>query len=107
MPETQKLKLNRLRGAIADADRSAVHVGDCIGLRQSSISRLVGNKSQPGIETLFKIALLLECEPGDLLRSMTDIPDDVKEQWKKEFAANEPEYRAYREEFSRSKKADS
>lgn len=57
---------------MAEKHMTNVRLAKIIGVNQNSISRIANNRSQPTISDLFAIAEALECEPGELLRSLSE-----------------------------------
>jgi transcriptional regulator with XRE-family HTH domain len=62
-------KLNRIKGALADAGRTNLWLAERIGRDPVTVSKWCTNNSQPDLVTLSKIAELLKIDIRDLLVS--------------------------------------
>ena len=62
-------KLNRIKGALADAGRTILWLAERIGRDPVTVSKWCTNNSQPDLVTLSKIAELLKIDIRDLLVS--------------------------------------
>lgn len=62
-----KKKFNRLKVVLAEKGKTGRELGKLIGVGDLTISRWVTNARQPDLETLYKIAEVLEVAPCDLL----------------------------------------
>ena len=62
-------KLNRIKGALADAGRTNLWLAERIGRDPVTVSKWSTNNSQPDLVTLSKIAELLKIDIRDLLVS--------------------------------------
>ena len=60
-------KYNRIKVVLAEKDRSSKWLSEKIGKDKSTVSRWCTNDIQPSLETLFKIAELLEVPPRELI----------------------------------------
>ncbi|OCW96000.1 hypothetical protein A9168_01590 [Macellibacteroides sp. HH-ZS] len=60
-------KLNRIKGALADARRTNLWLAEQERRNPETISKWCTNTSQPGLNTLFKIVNFLHLNPGKLL----------------------------------------
>ena len=63
----ENLKYNKIKVALAERDLSNKWLANKLGKTEMTVSRWVSNKYQPTIETLYKIAFVLEMEAKDLL----------------------------------------
>ena len=61
--------LNRIKVVLAEKHKTNKWLAEKLGKDQTTVSKWCTNKSQPGIETLFKMAQLLEVDAKDLLCS--------------------------------------
>ncbi|MCP4460719.1 MAG: helix-turn-helix transcriptional regulator [Cytophagales bacterium] len=64
----EKRKLNRIRVALAENDRTNTDLARALGKNQATVSRWCTNDAQPGLETLFEIAEFLNIEVSDLIQ---------------------------------------
>ena len=62
-------KLNRLKVVMAEKDLSNIWFSEKLGVSQATVSKWMTNFSQPNIETLIKIAKVLDVEVSELLRT--------------------------------------
>ena len=60
-------KLNRIKGALADAGRTNLWLAEKVGRDPVTVSKWCTNTSQPDLVTLSKIAEVLEIDIRDLL----------------------------------------
>ena len=65
----KKRVLNRIKGAIADKDKTNKWLAEKIGVNPNTVSRWCRNDIQPSLETLFDIAEALEVSVSELLVS--------------------------------------
>ena len=61
-------KLNRIKAALADKDKTNKWLAEQLGKDPATISKWCTNASQPSLETLLMIAKLLDVEVNDLVR---------------------------------------
>ena len=61
-------KLNRIKAALADKDKTNKWLAEQLGKDSATISKWCTNASQPSLETLLIIAKLLSVEVNDLVR---------------------------------------
>lgn len=59
--------LNRLKVILVEKKRTGRWLAEQLGKDPATVSKWCTNKTQPGLETLFEIARLLDVEVGDLL----------------------------------------
>lgn len=62
-------KLNRIKGALADAGRTNLWLAEKVGRDPVTVSKWCTNTSQPDLQTLYKIAEVLEIVIRELLVS--------------------------------------
>ena len=60
-------KLNRIKGALADAGKTNLWLAEQVGRDPVTVSKWCTNTSQPDLQTLSKIADALKVDMGDLL----------------------------------------
>ncbi len=60
-------KINRIKGALADAGRTNLWLADKLGRDPVTVSKWCTNKSQPDLQTLSKISDLLQVNIRELL----------------------------------------
>ena len=60
-------KLNRIKGALADAGRTNLWLAEQVGRDPVTVSKWCTNTSQPDLQTLAKIADALKVDMRDLL----------------------------------------
>ena len=63
---------NRLKVVLAEKRRTNRWLAEQIGKDEATVSKWCTNKSQPAVETLFKIAECLEVDVKELLHSSTE-----------------------------------
>ena len=61
-------KLNRIKAALADKDKTNKWLAEQLGKDPATVSKWCTNSSQPSLETLLMIAKLLDVEVNDLVR---------------------------------------
>jgi putative transcriptional regulator len=63
-----KIKYNRLKAALSEADKKAISLAEHMGVHKSTVSDWCRNENQPSVQDLHRIALFLEIDqPGELL----------------------------------------
>ena len=60
--------INRIKVVLADKKRTNKWLAEQLGKDPATVSKWCTNSSQPTLETLMKIAKLLNVEPGELMR---------------------------------------
>ena len=60
-------KLNRIKGALADAGKTNIWLAEQIGRNPVTVSKSCTNTSQPDLQTLAKISDLLNVDIRELL----------------------------------------
>jgi putative transcriptional regulator len=63
----EKRILNRIKGVLADKDKTNLWLAEKLGKNKSTVSKWCTNDQQPTLETLFDIADVLEVEVCELL----------------------------------------
>ena len=66
------MDINRLKIVLAEKKKTNKWLADQLGKDQATVSKWCTNSAQPGLETLIKIAAVLEVAVKDLLHSTTD-----------------------------------
>ena len=64
---TDKNTINRIKVVLAEQGKTNRWLAEQIGKNEATISRWCSNKAQPGLETLLKIARVLEVDVKELL----------------------------------------
>lgn len=70
--------LNRLKVVLAEKGLSNKWLAEQLGITQTTVSKWVTNTTQPSVETLMKIAQLLDVGLDDLVR-YEQVPISIKE----------------------------
>ena len=65
--------INRIKVVLADKKRTNRWLAEQLGKDQATISKWCTNTSQPGLETLYQIAKLLEIEVQELLQPVDKV----------------------------------
>ncbi|MGJ7033417.1 helix-turn-helix transcriptional regulator [Niabella hirudinis] len=65
----EKRILNRIKGVLADKDKTNLWLAEQLGKNKSTISKWCTNDQQPTLETLFDIAAILKVDVRELLVS--------------------------------------
>lgn len=63
----EKVAYNRIKIALLERQKTGKWLSDQLGKSEVTISRWTSNASQPSIETLYKIAKLLQMDVSELL----------------------------------------
>ena len=66
------MDINRLKIVLAEKKKTNKWLAVQLGKDQATVSKWCTNSAQPGLETLIKIAAVLEVDVKDLLHSTTD-----------------------------------
>lgn len=61
------MEINRLKVVLAEKKKKNVWLADRIGKNQTTISQWCTNQRQPSLETLIKIACVLEVDARELI----------------------------------------
>ena len=62
-------KLNRLKAVLAEQEKTSKWLAEQVGKSACTVSKWCSNKIQPDLQTLDKIAKLLDVDVKDLLNS--------------------------------------
>ena len=68
--------INRIKVVLAEKKRTNKWLAEQLGKDPATVSKWCTNTCQPTLETLMKIAKLLNVEPGELMR-FKDIPEPI------------------------------
>ena len=71
-------KLNRIKGALADAGKTNIWLAEKVGRDPVTVSKWCTNTSQPDLSTLPKIADALEIDVRELLVSNVKNPNTTR-----------------------------
>ena len=71
-------KLNRIKGALADAGKTNIWLAEQVGRDPVTVSKWCTNNSQPDLSTLSKIADALEIDVRELLVSNVKNPNTTR-----------------------------
>ena len=63
----EEIYLNRLKVVLVEKRKTGVWLAEELGVSPITISKWCSNKTQPSLQTLDKIANLLEIDPRDLI----------------------------------------
>lgn len=63
----QKLKLNRIKEALAEKGKTQVWLAEQMDLDFQTVNRWCNQRKQPSLERLHEIAALLKCSVKDLV----------------------------------------
>ena len=64
-----ELKLNRIKGVMADKDKTGLWLSEQIGKSNTTVSKYLNQRVQPDLKTLNEIANALDVDVKDLLVS--------------------------------------
>lgn len=64
---TSKIKINRIKGVLADKDISQKDLAERVNRTPTTITRICNNDSQPTLKLLREIALALDVDIRELL----------------------------------------
>lgn len=67
------MEINRLKVVLAERKRKNIWLADRIGKNQTTISQWCTNQRQPSLETLIKIASVLEVDARELINPTKNI----------------------------------
>jgi transcriptional regulator with XRE-family HTH domain len=62
-----KKKYNRIKIVLLEHDKTNIWLAEKLGVSTTAVSKWCTNRNQPAVETLFKIAEVLEVEVSELL----------------------------------------
>ena len=71
-------KLNRIKGALADAGKTNIWLAEKVGRDPVTVSKWCTNTSQPDLSTLSKIADAIEIDVRELLVSNVKNPNTTR-----------------------------
>ena len=71
-------KLNRIKGALADAGKTNIWLAEKVGRDPVTVSKWCTNTSQPDLSTLSKIADALDIDVRELLVSNVKNPNTTR-----------------------------
>ena len=63
---SKKLTINRLKVVLAEKDITNKWLAEHLGVRENTVSKWVNNVTQPSIETMYKISILLKVDIREL-----------------------------------------
>ena len=69
MSNNQQIVMNRIKVTLVEKQKTNRWLAEQMGKSENTISRWCSNKSQPSIETLRDIAIILQVDVKDLLCS--------------------------------------
>jgi putative transcriptional regulator len=64
---TSKKKFNRIKIVLLEHEKTNIWLAEKLGVSTTAVSKWCTNRNQPTIETLFKIAEVLEVNVSELL----------------------------------------
>ncbi|PVD51084.1 transcriptional regulator [Terrimonas sp.] len=64
---TQKKRFNRIKIVLIEKEKTNIWLAEKIGVSKAAVSKWCTNDNQPMVETLFKIAEVLEVDVCELL----------------------------------------
>ncbi len=62
-------RINRLKVVLVEQNRTGKWLAEQLGKNEATVSRWCSNSSQPSLEMLVKIALILNVDPRELITS--------------------------------------
>ena len=74
MSNNQQIVMNRIKVTLVEKQKTNRWLAEQMGKSENTISRWCSNKSQPSIETLCDIAIILKVDVKDLLCSTKKSP---------------------------------
>lgn len=66
-------KLNRLKAVLAEQSKTGKWLAEELGVSPITVSRWAQNTSQPDLETINKVAILLGVDPRELITGNKDL----------------------------------
>lgn len=63
------MQLNRIKAVLAEKQKKAKDVYEVLELNRVTFSKYSRNAGQPTLETLFKIAIILDCDVCELINT--------------------------------------
>ena len=73
MSNNQQIVMNRIKVVLVEKQKTNRWLAEQLGKSENTISRWCSNKSQPSLDTLFKIAELLEVNYTNLIRDISQL----------------------------------
>ena len=73
MSNNQQIVMNRIKVILVEKQKTNRWLAEQLGKSENTISRWCSNKSQPSLDTLFKIAELLEVNYTNLIRDISQL----------------------------------
>jgi putative transcriptional regulator len=67
---TSKKKFNRIKIVLLEKEKTNIWLAEKLGVSATAVSKWCTNRNQPTVETLFKIADVLEVDVTELLVTM-------------------------------------
>ncbi|MCO5239992.1 MAG: helix-turn-helix domain-containing protein [Chitinophagaceae bacterium] len=64
---TSRKKYNRIKIALLEKEKTNIWLAEKLGVSTTAVSKWCTNRNQPTVETLFKIAEVLEVDVSELL----------------------------------------
>lgn len=65
----EKIRINRIKVVLTEKARTNKWLAEELGKDPATVSKWCTNSAQPGVETMVKIAKLLEVEIGELFQN--------------------------------------
>ena len=65
-------RINRIKVVLVEQNRTSKWLAEQLQKNEATISRWCSNTSQPSLEMLVKIAIVLNVEPKDLINTLKD-----------------------------------
>ncbi len=66
-------KINRIKVALVENGKTGKWLAEQVGKNEATVSRWCSNKMQPSLDTLVRIAELLDIETKDLINTRKEI----------------------------------
>lgn len=63
----QKKRFNRIKIVLIEKEKTSIWLAEQVGVSKAAVSKWCTNDNQPTVETLFKIAEVLDVEVPELL----------------------------------------
>lgn len=70
--ENKKTVYNRIKSVLAEKRKTNIELANELNVAEETISSWCTNTAQPSIKSLFRVALFLNVNPGDLLIKIED-----------------------------------
>ena len=65
-------RINRIKVVLVEQNRTGTWLAEQLQKNEATISRWCSNTSQPSLEMLVKLAIVLNVEPKDLINTLKD-----------------------------------